>query len=545
MREGACFLFLICPGSVVSCRTRKTVVIMKMVALLLLAFLPVVIQSASVPSGGGGNSGFQARRSLLRSISEPDSSGFAVDLDSSNFVKVHKDVSAPWAIVEFFAHWCPACRNYKPHYEKVARLFNGADAAHTGIIFMGRVDCALKINTNLCDKFSVGHYPMLLWGPPTEFASGHWKPSDGKGKIQAIEDAHTADRLLNWINKRLGRSFSLDDEKAEKVFLQTHNISDSGQILQAAYDIEEATAKAFEIIIEHKMIKADTRAPLIQFLQLLAAHHPSKRCRRGSSEILVDFDNSWPSNLWSIHTEKEVVPSGNMSFTNIGICGEEVPHGYWIFCRGSRNDTRGFSCGLWLLLHSLSVRVDDSESHLAFSTICNFIRNFFICEECRHHFYAMCSSVSSPFNTTRDFALWVWKSHNKVNLRLKQEEEDLGTGDPKFPKRVWPSRLLCPACYGSARKEENNTMEVEWNEMEVFRFLIDYYGKMIKSSSDGIDLTGKKSDLEMVDDLATSNAVAVPAGAALAIALASCAFGALACFWRSQQKNRKQRRSIQ
>ncbi|KAL0000150.1 hypothetical protein SO802_019752 [Lithocarpus litseifolius] len=39
---------------------------------------------------------------------------------------------------------CPACRNYKPHYERVARLFNGPDAVHPGIILMTRVDCALK-----------------------------------------------------------------------------------------------------------------------------------------------------------------------------------------------------------------------------------------------------------------------------------------------------------------------------------------------------------------------------------------------------------------
>ncbi|GAB2236388.1 hypothetical protein Droror1_Dr00028195, partial [Drosera rotundifolia] len=39
---------------------------------------------------------------------------------------------------------CPAYRNYKPHYEKVARLFNGPDAPHPGIILMARVDCALK-----------------------------------------------------------------------------------------------------------------------------------------------------------------------------------------------------------------------------------------------------------------------------------------------------------------------------------------------------------------------------------------------------------------
>nr|GMD43617.1 sulfhydryl oxidase 2-like isoform X2 [Ipomoea batatas] len=63
-----------------------------------------------------------------------------------------------------------------PHYEKVARLFNGADAIHPGIILMTRVDCALGINSNLCDKFSVGHYPMLFWDPPSKFVGGSWKP---------------------------------------------------------------------------------------------------------------------------------------------------------------------------------------------------------------------------------------------------------------------------------------------------------------------------------------------------------------------------------
>lgn len=33
----------------------------------------------------------------------------------------------------------------QPHYEKVARLFNGPDAVHPGIILMTRVDCASKV----------------------------------------------------------------------------------------------------------------------------------------------------------------------------------------------------------------------------------------------------------------------------------------------------------------------------------------------------------------------------------------------------------------
>lgn len=62
------------------------------------------------------------------------------------------------------------------------------------------------MNTKLCDRFSVTHYPMLFWGPPLKFASGGWEPKDENSEIRTIEDGRTADRLLNWINKQIGRS---------------------------------------------------------------------------------------------------------------------------------------------------------------------------------------------------------------------------------------------------------------------------------------------------------------------------------------------------
>lgn len=62
-----------------------------------------------------------------------------------------------------------------------------------------------QVNTNLCDRFSVSHYPMLLWGPPSKFVSSRWDPKQEKSEIQSIDDGRTAERLLNWINKRMGR----------------------------------------------------------------------------------------------------------------------------------------------------------------------------------------------------------------------------------------------------------------------------------------------------------------------------------------------------
>ncbi|KAK9935227.1 hypothetical protein M0R45_022337 [Rubus argutus] len=490
-----------------------------------LLILSLLTSSASSSAGS---------RSLLRAVrsGNDDLRDYAVDLNATNFDAVLRDTPATFAIVEFFAHWCPACRNYKPHYEKVARLFNGPDAVYPGTILMTRVDCASKINTKLCDNFSVSHYPMLFWGHPSKFVSAGWEPKQKKSDIHVIDDGRTAERLLKWINKQMGSSFGLDDQKFENDHLPS-NASDPGQIARAVYDVEEATSTAFEIILEHKMIKSETRASLVKFLQLMVAHHPSRRCRKGSAEVLVNFDDVYPLDVWSANRQED--QDGKGALGNFQICGRDVPRGYWMFCRGSKNDTRGFSCGLWVLLHSLSVRIEDGESNFAFTTICDFVHSFFICEECRQHFYDMCSRVPSPFNKSRDFALWLWSAHNKVNERLIKEEASLGTGDPKFPKMIWPPRQLCSSCYLS---QKNNN--IDWNQDAVFNFLTNYYGKTLVSLSKDKGINGNDVANAALEDLVPStNAIVVPLGAALAIAVASCAFGALACYWRSQQKSRK------
>lgn len=64
---------------------------------------------------------------------------------------------------------------------------------------------AAQINTKLCDKFSVGYYPSLYWGPPSKFVGGEWNGNIEKSEIRLIEDGRTAERLLKWINTQLGR----------------------------------------------------------------------------------------------------------------------------------------------------------------------------------------------------------------------------------------------------------------------------------------------------------------------------------------------------
>ncbi|KAL0889423.1 hypothetical protein Bca101_013406 [Brassica carinata] len=380
-----------------------------------------------------------------------------------------------------------------PHYEKVARLFNGPDAMHPGIVLMTRVDCAMEMNTKLCDRFPLLNYPMLFCGPPTKFVSRSGEPKVEKSEIVVIDDAYTAEHLLNWINNHTQSSYGLDDKKFENEHVRS-NKTDYNQISQAVYDVEEATAEAFDIILSQKIYPASSR-----------------RCRKGAAEILVNYDDLCPSGKCSYEAS-----DGKDTLGNFPICGKDM------FCRGRRNDTRGFSCGLWVLFHSLSVRIEDGESHFVFTTICDFVNNFFICDECRLHFSDMCLSVKTHFKKARDFVLCVWSTHNKVNERLMKDEASLSTGDPLFPKILWPPRKLCASCYLS-RDQESIELDHDNEKSDI--------GDREETISANEDLT------------VTTNALGVPIGAALAIAVASCAFGALACYWRTQQKNRKPRRS--
>ena len=61
------------------------------------------------------------------------------------------------------------------------------------------------MNTDLCDRFSVTHYPVLLWGPPIKFIAGRWDPKQENSEIRSIDDGRTAESLLIWINKQISR----------------------------------------------------------------------------------------------------------------------------------------------------------------------------------------------------------------------------------------------------------------------------------------------------------------------------------------------------
>ncbi|GBG93074.1 hypothetical protein CBR_g58693, partial [Chara braunii] len=339
----------------------------------------------------------------------------------------------------------------------------------------------------------------------------------------------------------------------------------SFQKIADIYDMEEAVAMSFNIIF-NTVLDKDSRHPVTLFASLVANHHPSRRCRKGAANLLWRMDEIWPL------VDEEVQPSpAHMEgskrngepdlaeLQKIKICGDDRPRGSWRSCQGSKPTSRGYSCGVWATFHSLAARLDDKEGAIWLKAVRAFMDKFFTCDTCRVHFLKY--SENATITTRKEAVLWFWKTHNIVNKRLAKEDLASGNGDPEYPKINWPSKELCPMCRAVPLPGMQGDWDATWVEDEVYKFLMKFYAHPL-GEGDIIAEENRKRTLEQnaQDTIVTPNfdgirgggfgeenrvqqtqmdtSTAVPAGAAIAVAIASCAFGIVACWWRVQQKKR-------
>ena len=158
------------------------------------------------------------------------------------------------------------------------------------------------------------------------------------------------------------------------------------------------------------------------------------------------------------------------------------PH--WVSCAGSKPKYRGYPCGLWTLLHTMTIhcfplvhyskqnvvrpqyRPWSIDSVQALQITRDYVVNFFTCEHCREHFTKMSMDLEASVNDDVSAILWLWRAHNSVNKRLAN---DLST-DPVHPKLQFPDRQLCRGC---SIPSDNNTLK--WNLTAVMFYLFDFY----------------------------------------------------------------------
>lgn len=130
-------------------------------------------------------------------------------------------------------------------------------------------------------------------------------------------------------------------------------ISSGAQARADARDMAAATLQTFDEMVETDGALAQQREAFLAFWSLAAAAHPVPACRAGAAALLSSLPEWWPKGAG----EGWRPPAALQAHA---ICGQEIAreHGAeqrYYSCQGSRDDTRGYTCGMWMLLHAMSV----------------------------------------------------------------------------------------------------------------------------------------------------------------------------------------------
>jgi thiol oxidase len=360
---------------------------------------------------------------------------------------------------------------------------------------VAKVNCVAE--SALCTRWKVQGFPGLRFGHPADFAAG-------RSGEDVTGGPRSAEALLAWLNARLGQEWTLQVPAAAAgqaappptqqlpplaTFPPPPVVPESGSAAVASArldlgDAELATLLSFEYAVSGALLTAQRRDDFALWLRLLAAAHPVGACAAGAAALAEALPEAWPPGSDAPEALKRFRP-----------CGVDRPRPAWGACAGSSQGSRGYSCGLWTLLHALAARVEPEHgAPLWLAGARAFVGSFFTCTDCASHFLARCEQTDTrtlTFGRGGSAAvaqLWAWRVHNEVNARLAVEE-GATPADPAFPKRPWPSSLVCPECscatneghfFHAPRNGCPNPSQahdgLDWNEDGVLLYLARVYG---------------------------------------------------------------------
>lgn len=152
----------------------------------------------------------------------------------------------------------------------------------------------------------------------------------------------------------------------------------------------------------------------------------------------------------------------------------------WRHCNGSKPIYRGYPCGVWVLFHTMTVneyvlgQKANQWNHEVLHTMRNYVATFFSCRDCAEHFVQATIDMDDHLRYPNSSVLYLWRIHNNVNERLRGDLNE----DPFYPKRKYPSPKQCERCYDEQR----------YNQVEVFKYLLESYGKKYISKNGSLSL---------------------------------------------------------
>jgi thiol-disulfide isomerase/thioredoxin len=327
------------------------------------------------------------------------------ELDYDSYQKSVENTQDQWLIV-FYAHWCGHCVNYAPKFTQLAEEYYHVN---DGLKF-GAVDCAALSPGNdpekdLCRLNNVTSYPVV-------------KLID-KG-VPIRELPRPIEELRAEVRGILGLPTASISEEAglpvyqEKVEVPAYKEAKPEDV---KYDVSLTIQTIFRREVfrgSSTVLNLDGLSKLTRLVGLCIDLNVTDNLTNACTKIANDL-----SRFSTISQTTWLSILEGTSFPN------DPPESF----RSCRN----FSCGMWRLLHAMSLIVQPPVE--ALESIRFIIDKYFSCEECRKHFLAYydscdferpnCINYQTP--TTDAVAIWLWKLHNGVNVRL---------GHP-----IWPSEF--------------------------------------------------------------------------------------------------------
>lgn len=394
-----------------------------------------------------------------------------IELGSSNLTAIVNTLAETheWVLMEFYAHWCPACQAFQPEYiSTAAQLQARGDAVPT--IAVARIDCA--DNQETCEAFQISSYPTMYLGKPNQFTT---RSSNGLLKISPRR--RDAKNVIKEVGEKLQMSLDSLERTGEatqqaKADIKVeedaggdgvHVVKPMKALLGDLLDIEGATMKSWEYALSAANMRGpQARDALVSWLQLLAQTHPLERCRLGAREAQGALDEAWPRDQDAVEDVEYL--------RSISLCGPDaVFEDEWSSCKGNDAGSRGYTCGLWQLFHALSTRLPSTQLDAGrhyLEAVKGYIKHYFQCSDCASHFLQYATSPEAMMVTTkRDAVMWMWRTHNIVNQRLAEEGAS-AVQESNQSKVQWPVLTDCTGC----RDPDGN-----WDENDVYPFLVKYY----------------------------------------------------------------------